>query len=167
LAPGNRRDCRNTIGAVEVRLFSRLFPILIEIIPVLIDLIRDLLRARRSSNRFNPSSIRTNLARLRQTKLRALLPQNRLPRKLNLIAFDSKHLHQNLIAFTKLVFHFLHAMFRDLRDMQQAIGSGKDLNKRAELSQAHNLAQISLSNLRHSRKIADHLDRSRQPIGVA
>src|SRR6266851_808957 len=165
LAAGNCRDCRSTIGAVEIGFIRRL--ILIEIIPVLIDVIRDLLRARRNSNRFNPSSIRANLARLRQTELRALLPQNRLPRKLNPIPFDRKHLHQNLIAFTKLVFDLLHAMFRNLRDVQQAVSPGEDLNERAELSQANNLAQIRLSDLRHSRKIADHLDSSRQTIGIA
>ena len=73
LAPGNRRDCRNTIGTVEVRLFSRLFALFVEIIPVFIDLIRNLLRVRRnSSTRFDASSIRANLTRLRQAKLRAL-----------------------------------------------------------------------------------------------
>src|SRR5882724_71910 len=56
LAAGYCSDCRNTIGAIEIRLFSRLFPTVIEIIPVLIDLIHDLLRARRSSTRFNTSS---------------------------------------------------------------------------------------------------------------
>src|SRR5580704_26616 len=120
LTTGNSRDCRSTIGAVEVRLFSRLFSIIVEIIPVLIDVIRDLFRARRNG-RFNPSSICANLPRLRQTELRALLSQNRLPRKLNPIPLDGKHLHQNLIALTKLVFHFLHAMFRDLGHVQQAI----------------------------------------------
>src|SRR6266699_2110914 len=164
LAAGNRSDCRSTIGAIEVGFIRRL--ILIEIIPVLIDLIRDLPHARHSSTGFNPPTVRADLTRLWQTELRALLSQNRLPRKLNPIPFDSKHLHQDLIALTKLVLNFLNAMFRDLRDMQQAIRPREDLNERAELSQANHLAQIRLSNLRHSRKIADHLDRPRQPIGV-
>jgi hypothetical protein len=135
LAAGDCRNYGNPIGAVEVWLFSRLFSLIVEIIPVLINVVRDLLRARRSSG-FNPPYIRANLTRLRQTKLGALLAQNRLPRKLNPIPFDSKDLHQNLIAFTKLVFYFLNAMFCDLGDMQQAIRSREDFNERAELSQA-------------------------------
>jgi len=72
LAAGNRRDRRSIIGSIEVGFIRRL--ILIEIIPILIDVIRDLLRAWRSSTGFNPRTVRANLTRLRQTKLRALLP---------------------------------------------------------------------------------------------
>src|SRR5882757_6353421 len=39
LSAGNRRNCGNPIGAVEVRLFSHLFSIILEIIPILIDVI--------------------------------------------------------------------------------------------------------------------------------
>ena len=71
--------------------------------------------------------IGTNLPRLRQAKFCTLLTQNRLPGKFDSIAFNGKHFDQDLIAFAKLIFDLLHAMFCDLGDMQEPIGSGKYL----------------------------------------
>src|SRR5271170_4534971 len=75
LAASSHRNRRSAIGTVKVRLIRRLFAIILEILAILIDLIRGLVRARCSN--FSASSIRSNLPRLRQTKLCALLSQNR------------------------------------------------------------------------------------------
>src|ERR1700722_6683649 len=113
------RDYRHSIGAIEVWLVRRLVPIIVKIFPVLIDLIRRLVR-NRCRTRFNATFVGPNLARLRQAQLRALFPQDRLPRKLDPVAFNRQNLHQNLVALAQLIFDLLHAMLCDLGDVQQA-----------------------------------------------
>ena len=51
-------------------------------------------------------------------------------------------------------------MLGDLADVQQAVGAGEDFNERAELDQPDHLAEVGLSEFRHSRQIADHLNGS-------
>src|SRR5271168_2419062 len=58
-------------------------------------------------------------------------------------------------------------MLGNLRDVQQSIRAGEELNKRAELSQTNHLTQISLANLRHSSQIADDRQRLVESIGIA
>ena len=55
--------------------------------------------------------------------------------KLDPIAFDGQNLDQNLITLAQLVLHFLHAMLRDFRDVQQTVGTREDFDKGAELCQ--------------------------------
>src|ERR1700723_1993447 len=133
------RDYRHSIGTVEVRLVRRLVPIIIKILPVLIDLIGRLVRNRCRTG-FNATPVGPDLARLRQAQLRALFPQNRLPRKLDAVAFNRQDLHQNLVALAQLIFDLLHAMLCDLGDVQQTIGPREYLDKCAELSEPHDFA---------------------------
>jgi hypothetical protein len=96
-----------------------------------------------------------------------LLAKNGLPRELDAIAFDRKHLHENLVALTKFIFYFLDPMFSDLRYMKQSISAGEYLNERSKLSETDDLAEIGLSDLRNSSKIADHLNSTSQTVCIA
>ena len=58
----------------------------------------------------------------------------------------------------ELIAHFLDAVFRDLGNMQQAVGAGEDLDERAEIDDAHYFAQIGLAHFGHRADIGDHLD---------
>src|SRR5258708_21465596 len=60
-----------------------------------------------------------------------LLVQNRFARKPDAVAFHRQHLHQHLIAFLQLVADVANAMLRHFADVQQPIGPGDDLDKRA------------------------------------
>ena len=53
-------------------------------------------------------------------------------------------------------------MFGDLTDVQQAVGSGKNFDKCAEISQARDFAQIGLADLSCGGKVADQLQRLRR-----
>ena len=88
---------------------------------------------------FNTPSVGPNLSRLRQPEFRTLFPKNCLPRKLDAVPFNRKDLHQNLIALAQLILDLLHAMLRDLGDVQQAIGPREDLHERPELSKPNHL----------------------------
>ena len=109
----------------------------------------------------------TALASLGQSKLRSLLAQNSLARQLDPVALDRQHLHQNLVALAKFILHFLHAMLRNLRHVQQSICAWEYLHERAKLRDANHLAQVGLANLRDRSNIRNHLDRARQSIGIA
>src|SRR5689334_12257578 len=65
--------------------------------------------------------------------LGTLFSQDRLARQLDAIAFDSQHLHKNLIAFMQLVAHILDAVLGDLADVKQSIGPREDFDKRSEI----------------------------------
>jgi hypothetical protein len=49
-------------------------------------------------------------------------------------------------------------LLRDLGNMQQPVGAGEDLDKRAEIDDPDHLAQIGLAHLGHRSDIGDHLD---------
>src|SRR5262249_49576174 len=68
-------------------------------------------------------------------QLFALFLEHRLAAELDLVAFERQHLHQDLVAFLQLVADFANAVFRNLADVQQAVGAGEDLDKRAEVHQ--------------------------------
>ena len=104
---------------------------------------------RRSMSRLAAAALASAVFRwkLAATHLGALLFENGLARQPDAIAFDRQHFHQNLIAFLQLVANIFNAMFRDFADVQQTIGAGDDLDKRAEVSQPRDSAEIGLSDL--------------------
>src|SRR5262249_25821502 len=71
------------------------------------------------------------IAAARGRHLGALLFENGFAGQLDAIAFDAQDLHQHLVAFLQFVTDFAHAMFGDLADVQQAIGSGNDFDEGA------------------------------------
>ena len=97
--------------------------------------------------------------RLGSAHLGALLFQDGLARQLDAVAFDSQHLHQDLVAFFQFVANVVNAVLGDFADVQQAVGSGNDLDECAEISQPRDLAQIGLAYLGRRRDVADHLQR--------
>ena len=82
--------------------------------------------------------------------LGSLLAQDCLARKANAIAFDGEHFDQDLIAFFQLIANIFDAMLGNFADVQQAVGAGKDLDERTEISEAYNLAEIRFADLRSS-----------------
>src|SRR5439155_5086344 len=92
-------------------------------------------------------------------ELFALLFEHRSPAQLDLIAFERQDLDQDLVAFLQLVTHLFDARFGDLADVQQAVSAREDLDKRAEIDQPHNLAQIRLTDFGRGRDIGDDLQR--------
>jgi hypothetical protein len=95
----------------------------------------------------------------RRGHLRALLAQNRFAAQLDSVPFNAQDFHQHLVTFLQLVFHFLHSMFRNLADVQQAIGSRNDFDERAKLRQPHHFTQIRLPDFRHCRQVVNPLNR--------
>ncbi len=87
------------------------------------------------------------MSRLGKTQLGALLTQNRFSGELDAIAFDCENPDENLIAFAELVLDLFDAVLCDLGDMEEAIGSGEDLDECAELGQADDLAEVRFPNL--------------------
>src|SRR5512146_1029411 len=67
---------------------------------------------------------------------RALLFQNGLTRETNPVAFHGQDFHEDLIAFLQFVADVLDAVLGDFADVQQAIGSGDDLDEGAEIGEA-------------------------------
>ena len=65
--------------------------------------------------------------------LRTLLFQNRLARQPNPVALYRQHLYQDLIAFLQFIANVTDAVFSHFADVQQAIGSGEDLDERAKV----------------------------------
>src|SRR5262245_18925087 len=68
--------------------------------------------------------------------------QQRLLAQANLVAFDADALDQDLLAFGQFVAHVVYAVGRDLADVQQAFGAGEDFDKRAEVHNARDRAQV-------------------------
>src|ERR1700684_1364652 len=58
-------------------------------------------------------------------------------------------------------------MLGNLTDVEQSVGAGKDLDKRTELSQANDLAQVGLPYFWNGGEVADHGQRFLQTIFVA
>src|SRR5206468_3439669 len=76
---------------------------------------------------------------------RRLLLKQRLAAQSNFSGrIDVDHFDQELFSFLQLVPHVLHAMVRDFRDVQQAVGARHDLDKGAEVGDALDLAQVHL-----------------------
>ena len=66
-------------------------------------------------------------------ELFALLFQHGFAAQLDLVAFERQNFYQNLIAFFQLVANLFNTGFGDFTDVQQAVGAGEDLDKRAEI----------------------------------
>ena len=118
-----------------------------------------------SEAEISTSSVTRRRSRLAQLGL--LLLDQRLAAELDAIAFDGQNLDHDLIALAQLVLHFLDAMLGNLGDVQQAVGAGEELDKRAELRQPNHLAQINLADLRHRGEVADDLQSLLQSFGIA
>src|SRR5438105_11235990 len=88
----------------------------------------------------------------------ALLAQDRFAAELDLIAFESQHLYQNLIALFQLIAHLLNAVFRNLADMQKAVRAGENFDECAEVDQPDHLAEIRLADFGHGRDVGHALD---------
>src|ERR1035441_7628147 len=108
-----------------------------------------------------------NRRRSRLAQFGVLLADERLAAEFDAIAFNGQNLDHDLIALAQFVLHFLHAMLGDLGDVQQAVGAGEELDKRAEFSQANHLAQINLADLWNGGEVADDLQSLLQALSVA
>src|SRR5579871_743963 len=156
-----------SIDPIEIRLLGNIIALFVEVFFLFARRCLDLSSASTRHTSFSTRTIGSSLRRIGQTELRSLFTKNCLPRELDAVALDRQHLHQDLIALTKLVLDLFHAMLCDLRDVQQAVRSREDLDKRAELGQTNHFAQIRLTNLRNSSQVSNHLDRARQTISIA
>src|ERR1043166_7489281 len=72
----------------------------------------------------------------------ALLPQYRFARQPDFIALDGQHLYQQLIAKFQFIAYVANALLGNFADVQQPVGTGENLDERAEISEAHNFAEI-------------------------
>ena len=153
------------VRAVEVWLvFS--FDSFVPVILVKISIFDEINRLR-CSHRLSTMDGLRRLARRRQSELLALLAQDSLTGEFDSIALDRQHLDKNLVALAQLVFDFLDAMFRDLGDVQEAVGSGEDFDERAKLSQPNHLAEIGLAHLRGGGQVGNHLNGAGETVRIA
>jgi hypothetical protein len=90
---------------------------------------------------------------------RALLFQDCFARESNAVPFDRQYLDQNLVALLQLVAYIGNAMLRHFADVQQSFRARNDFDKRAEISQPRDFAEISLPHLRGRRDVSDNLQR--------
>src|SRR5271165_3195748 len=88
----------------------------------------------------------------------ALFFENRFAAEFDFVAFERQDLDQNLVAFLQLIAHLLDPVFRNLADVQQPVGAGEDLDKRAEIHDPDHFPEIGLAHLGHGRDIGDTLD---------
>jgi hypothetical protein len=84
--------------------------------------------------------------------LGALLFQNRLARQLDAVAFDGQNFHQHLVAFFQFIANIFDSVFGDFADVQQSVQSRQNLDERAEIRQAADLAEISLPHFGRGRE---------------
>src|SRR5215211_3740437 len=75
-----------------------------------------------------------------------LLAQHSLPRELDLVAFATDALHENLLPFFQFVTNVFNTTIRDLRDVQQSVRSRKDLHERSKVNNTVNRAEVSLAH---------------------
>ena len=74
---------------------------------------------------------------------------------------DVDHLDEDLLAFFEFVPNVLDAMVRDLRDVEQAVGAGHDLDERAKVGDSLDLSQVRLVQLRRRRQFLNDRNRLR------
>src|SRR4029079_3764207 len=70
-----------------------------------------------------------------------------------------EHLHLHDLAFLEVVRHLVHALVRDLRDVEQAILAGEQLDDRAEVEEPQHRALVDLADLVFRRDRLDAIDR--------
>src|SRR5436189_688152 len=88
---------------------------------------------------------------------RSLLFEHGFARQADTISFDCQHFHQYLVALFQLVTNILDAMLRHFADVQQAVSTRKNFDKRAKICQPRDLAQVSLPDLGCRGQIANNL----------
>src|SRR5262245_3238926 len=84
----------------------------------------------------------------------------------NLVAFDADALDQNLLALFQFVAHVADAVVGDLRNVEQSLGAGEDLDEGAEIKDACDGAEIRLADLDFGRQVADDLHRGLGGLAV-
>src|SRR5262245_44841459 len=84
----------------------------------------------------------------------------------DLVAFDADAFDQNLLALFQLVADVADAVIGDLRDVQQSLGAGEDLDEGAEIDDARDGAEVSLAHLDFGRQVADDLHRGLGGLAV-
>src|SRR4029453_9822066 len=77
-----------------------------------------------------------------------------LPRRIDVDDF-----YEHLFALSELVSHILDAVVGNLRDVQESVGSGHDLDEGAKIGDALNFAQVGLIQLRRGGQLLDDRDR--------
>src|SRR5499426_1633723 len=90
--------------------------------------------------------------------LRSLLFfEKRLAAEADLVTFDADAFDQNLLAFFQLVAHVADAIIGDFRNVQQAFGAGEDLDERAEIDDARDGSEVTLSDFYLGGQVANDL----------
>ncbi len=77
----------------------------------------------------------------------ARLTQDGLAGEADLVALDSQHLDQHLVAQLQLIANVADALFGDFADVEQAVGARENFDEGAEVREAHDLTEISLADL--------------------
>ena len=84
------------------------------------------------------------------------LSQDSLAAQADLVGrFDAEHLHQDLLAHFQLVVDVLDPIIGHFRNMKQALGSRKDLDKGAEIYQTSDRPKVGLAHFRFHDQIVD------------
>src|SRR5713101_9336522 len=82
------------------------------------------------------------------------------------LAIDLQHLDHDLVAFSEYVGHSAHATSPDLRDVQQTICPGENLDERAKVHHLAHSALVDPADLRFSGNAVDPLHRSSHRVSV-
>ena len=81
-------------------------------------------------------------------------------------AASSDRNSRTMVTIVQFVADLLHAVLRNLADVQQAIGTGEDFDKRTEVDDAHDLAEIRFTRFSDSADVVDHLDCAVGAFGI-
>ena len=86
--------------------------------------------------------------------------KQRLAAQANLAGrIDIDHLDEHLVALVHFAPDIFHAVVGDLRDVQQAVDAGQDLDERAEVGDPLHLPEVGLVQLGSGRQLLDDGDR--------
>src|SRR5215475_9351466 len=83
--------------------------------------------------------------------------EKRLTAEADLVAFDADAFDQDLLALFQLVAHVADAVIGDFRNVQQAFSAGEDLDERAEIDDARDGAEVTLSDFYLGGQVANDL----------
>ncbi len=86
--------------------------------------------------------------------------QERSPRKADFsgtVNIDDLDFH--LIAFLEVVFHIVHALMRDLGDVEESVLIRENPDKSSELDDLLDSAFVGLADFSHGENVVDHLNR--------
>ncbi len=82
------------------------------------------------------------------------------------VAVDAEHLDLDGVALLEHVLDPLDARVRHLRDVQQAVGAGQDLDERAEVRDALDRALVDRADLGLRREALDDVERLLDRVAV-